>query len=125
MTKEECEKRIAEKIREAVAVLKEYEPESGYLAISYSEDKDDATIHAYNDAFRKDNIKVVDLWEENPDIKKTVVKTLSLDELPELHTLDEFLDMYDECVKQMALIVGAQFLVVAAVLRQKIREGFK
>lgn len=126
MNKSEVEHKLIALISEAVEILKEYEPQSGYLAATYMEEYGSRTMRIYNDAFKKDGIKALDIWSDNPDIKKREVKNISLDELPELHTTDEFFAMYDECVVQMAQLMGkSETLVWGAMLKQKIKEGFK
>lgn len=126
MSEKETKNKLIALVTEAVAILKEYEPQSDYLAMTYLTDVDNRTIRIYNDAFKKDNIKAIDIWVDNPEIKKREVKDISLDELPELHTTDEFFAMYDECVVQMAQLTGkSELLVWGAMLKQKIKEGFK
>lgn len=126
MSENETKNKLIALVSEAVAVLKEYEPQSGYLATSYVEDTDGASIHIYNDAFRKDGIKAIEIWEDDPEIKKQAVKDINLDELPELHTLDEFFDMFDECVLQIIQYSNSgEFPILAAMLKQRIKEGFK
>lgn len=126
MSEKEIKNKLIELVIEAVAVLKKYEPQSDYLAMAYLTDADNRTIRIYNDAFKKDNIKAIDIWVDDPEIKPREVKDISLDELPELHTTDEFFAMYDECVIQMAQLTGkSETLVWGAMLKQKIKEGFK
>lgn len=111
---------------EAVSILKEYEPNSGYLNLVYmTEDNGEASLRIWNDAFKKDDVKPVDVWVDNPEIKPREVKTVSMDELPQLRTDEEYFAMYDECVLQVSKMSGsAEFLVLAAMLKQKMREGF-
>ena len=126
MNESQINTRMVALISEAVAVLKEYEPQSGYLATSYVEDGDGASIHIYNDAFRKDGVKAVDIWVNDPEIKKQAVKNINLDELPELHTADEFFELFDECVLQIIQFSNSgEFPVLAAMLKQRIKEGMK
>ena len=126
MSEKETKNKLIALVTEAVAILKEYEPQSDYLAMTYLTDVDNRTIRIYNDAFKKDNIKAIDIWVDNPEIKKREVKNINLDELPELHTTDEFFAMYDECVVQMAQLTGkSELLVWGAMLKQKIKEGMK
>lgn len=126
MSEKETKNKLIALVTEAVAILKEYEPQSDYLAMTYLTDVDNRTIRIYNDAFKKDNIKAIDIWVDNPEIKKREVKNINLDELPELHTTDEFFAMYDECVVQMAQLTGkSELLVWGAMLKQKIKEGFE
>ena len=121
-----AEEKLVSLFGEMVATLKEFEPESGYLTATYREENGESTVRIYNDAFKNDNIKALDLWRDNPDIKKQAVKNINLDELPELHTEDEFFAMYDECVLQMAqLMNNPELLIWAAILKTKIKEGFK
>ena len=126
MSEKETKNKLIALVTEAVAILKEYEPQSDYLAMTYLTDVDNRTIRIYNDAFKKDNIKAIDIWVDNPEIKKREVKNISLDELPELHTTDEFFAMFDECVLQIIQFSNSgEFPVLAAMLKQKIKEGFK
>lgn len=126
MNKSEVEHKLVALISEAVEILKEYEPQSGYLAATYMEEHGSRTMRIYNDAFKKDGIKALDIWSDNPEIKKREVKTIDLDELPELHTLDEFFDVFDDNVCQIGRMANSgEFLVLAALLKTKIREGMK
>lgn len=126
MNKSEVEHKLVALISEAVEILKEYEPQSGYLAATYMEEHGSRTMRIYNDAFKKDGIKALDIWSDNPDIKKREVKNISLDELPELHTTEEFFAMFDECVLQIIQFSNSgEFPVLAAMLKQRIKEGFK
>lgn len=126
MNEREVKTKLTTLFSDAVATLKEYEPQSGYLTATYMEDSNGSAIRMYNDAFRKDNIKALDVWVENPNIKKQAVKNINIDDLPELHTMDEFFAMFDECVLQIIQFSNSgEFPVLAAMLKQRIKEGMK
>ena len=64
MTRFEAETKICELIKEAVKVLKDFEPNSNYLAMSYH----NGNIIAYNDAFMKDEIQPIDVNVEGAKV---------------------------------------------------------
>ena len=61
MTRRECEKKLAELMKEAVKVVKEYEPQTEYISLSLTE----GSIHGVNEYFNKDkNFKKINFWKE-------------------------------------------------------------
>ena len=61
MTKTQCEKRLAELMKEAIEVAREYEPQTEYLSLSLTE----GSIHGVNEYFNKGKgYKKINFWKE-------------------------------------------------------------
>ena len=61
MTREECEKALANLMEAAVAIVKEYAPETKYFSLSLTE----GSIHGVNDYFEQDkDYKKINFWKE-------------------------------------------------------------
>lgn len=72
MNKEQAEKRLYELMTEAVKILKEFEPNSNYLTMVYLGDIGNGRVNIYNDAFRHDDVKPIDIndYDFNAKLKK-------------------------------------------------------
>ena len=61
MTREECEKILKNLMEIAVAVAREYEPQTEYLSLSLTE----GSIHGVNEYFNKGkDYKKINFWKE-------------------------------------------------------------
>lgn len=86
MTKEECEKIMAEKFKEIVEVYKQYNPEGSYLDLTYSVNKDGKFMYIRNAYFDSDTDHPIDRFiaEYNQDAKANILRRILGDKYADL-----------------------------------------
>ena len=60
MTRQECEKAIADKMREIVGIYHNYNPDGKYISLCYMKEDGDETIHGNNRYWTAQNTDGVD-----------------------------------------------------------------
>lgn len=53
MTRKECEQAMEQKLREVVAIYKQYNPDGNYLSMTYLDDRDDGYVQCNNRCWDK------------------------------------------------------------------------
>lgn len=99
MNQREAEVKIKDKIREAFAIAKEYEPRSNYLSCAVMRNEEGGySARVFNDAFRLENdLNPLNGFFDFHDLPKTKEVDFTV---PDLMSRDEFIDLFDEAVKQ-------------------------
>ena len=112
MNRKQTEDRLREIMKEAVILLKEYEPNSDYLAMSYHNGR----FVAYNDAFRSD-VKKIDIIDYNLTIE---------DEKKENETdFEKFFEAYDKNAIRIFDCFGPNYIVPVSILRAEIKKTLR
>ena len=112
MNRKQTEDRLREIMKEAVILLKEYEPNSDYLAMSYHNGR----FVAYNDAFRSD-VKKIDIIDYNLTIE---------DEKKEDETdFEKFFEAYDENAIRIFNCFGPNYIVPVSILKAEIKKTLR